>query len=55
MKDDLRIIDSDMHTRNPWILDRYMEVRFKDRASRRVRVPTCGDLRSMKSCHLSVR
>jgi hypothetical protein len=45
MKNGLRIIDSDMHIMEPLDLwDRHMEVRFKERAPRPVRVPTRGDL-----------
>lgn len=43
MKNGLRIIDSDMHIMEPLDLwDRHMEVRFKERAPRPVRVPTRG-------------
>jgi hypothetical protein len=44
-KNGLRIIDSDMHIMEPLNLwDQYMEVRFKERAPRPVRVPTRSDL-----------
>ena len=45
MRNGIRIIHSDMLIMEPLDLwDRYMEVRFKDRSPRPVRVATHGDL-----------